>query len=54
MIQKCWNNHGRELLHIKLHLSTFRNDRIRTLSVFCAFGEVAALLSRCRPKTNQG
>ncbi|KAK9498815.1 hypothetical protein O3M35_003372 [Rhynocoris fuscipes] len=27
---------GRGLLNIKLQLNTFRNDRIRTLNVFCA------------------
>ncbi|KAK9499637.1 hypothetical protein O3M35_002646 [Rhynocoris fuscipes] len=49
----CRNNLGRGLLNIKLQLNTFRNDRIRTLNVFCASGEVAPLFSRCRPKTNQ-
>ncbi|KAK9511884.1 hypothetical protein O3M35_000454 [Rhynocoris fuscipes] len=29
-----------------LQLNTFRNDRIRTLNVFCTSGEVASLLSR--------
>ncbi|KAK9502733.1 hypothetical protein O3M35_011443 [Rhynocoris fuscipes] len=49
----CRNNLVRELLNIKLQLNTFRNDRIRALNVFCASGEVAPLLSRWRPKTNQ-
>ncbi|KAK9505450.1 hypothetical protein O3M35_009508 [Rhynocoris fuscipes] len=43
----------RDLLNIKVQLNTFRNERIRTLNVFCASDEVAPLLSRCRPKTNQ-
>ncbi|KAK9509290.1 hypothetical protein O3M35_006639 [Rhynocoris fuscipes] len=42
----CRNNHGRPQLHIKLELNTFRNDRMRTLNVFCALSDVAPLLSR--------
>ncbi|KAK9500014.1 hypothetical protein O3M35_002927 [Rhynocoris fuscipes] len=47
------NTLGREQLNIKLQLNTFRNDRIRTLNMFYASGEMAPLLTRCRLKTNQ-